>query len=164
MNDCLLYVLSRTTKEAKREKTRVQAVWDLAKIVQDVWDAADCCPYRRKHIVKLFEKNVWNKYTYLLREKHLPGDENTSKRSHKKDPTKHKDKGEPTRKSRRIQTSETFEIPSNEEVSTDNITSVVCNKSTTTTTRSKVSTLLREIWDRFGKMLFDIKSPAHVID
>ena len=56
----------------------------------DVWNKADCCTYKRKHIVTLFEKNVWDKYTFLLREKCLPGDENTTERSHKKDPSKQK--------------------------------------------------------------------------
>ena len=85
VNDCLLYVLSRTNKEAKREQTRVQTIWELAKIVLDVWDKADCCPHTRKHIVTLFEKNAWNKYTYLMRENHLPRDNNTTKRSYQKD-------------------------------------------------------------------------------
>ena len=71
--------------------------------MEDVWNKADCCHYTRKHIVTLFEKNIWDKYTFLLREKRLPGDENTTKISHKKDPSKHKDRREPTRKSRQIQ-------------------------------------------------------------
>ena len=79
VNDCLLYVLSRTNKDAKRSQTRQQIIWELAKIVEDVWNKADCCPYTRKHIVTLFEKNVWDKYTFLLREKRLPGDENTTR-------------------------------------------------------------------------------------
>ena len=90
VNDCLLYVLSRTNKDGKRNQTRQQIIWELAKIVEDVWNKADCCPYTWKHIVTLFEKNVWDKYTFLLREKCLPGDENTTKRSHKKDPSKQK--------------------------------------------------------------------------
>ena len=81
VNDCLLYVISRTNKDGKRNQTRQQIIWELAKIVEDVWNKADCCPYTRKHIVTLFEKNVWDKYTFLLREKRLPGDENTIKRS-----------------------------------------------------------------------------------
>ena len=80
VNGCLLYVISQTNKDGKRSQTR-QIIWELLKIVQDVWNKADCCPYTRKHIVTLFEKNVWDKYTFLLREKRLPGDENTIKRS-----------------------------------------------------------------------------------
>ena len=56
--------------------------------MEDVWNKTDCCPYTRKYIVTLFEKNVWDKYTFLLREKRLPGDENTTKRSLRKIPAK----------------------------------------------------------------------------
>ena len=159
VNDCLLCVLSRTNKDAKRSQTRQQIIWELAKIVEDVWNKADCCPYTRKHIVTLFEKNVWDKYTFLLREKRLPGDENTTKRSHKKDPSKHKDRREPTRKSRRIQS--TAEVPTKNEFSTDNTTSFDCYKSTMTRSKSSLVSL-RDLWDRFGKMLFDVKSQTHV--
>ena len=134
VNDCLLYVLSRTNKDGKRNQTRQQIIWELAKIVEDVWNKADCCPYTRKHIVTLFEKNVWDKYTFLLREKRLPGDENTTKRSHKKDPSKHKDRGDPTRKSRRIQS--IAEVPTKNEFSTDNTASLDWNKSTMTRSKS----------------------------
>ena len=99
----------------------------------DVWNKVDCCPYKRKHIATLFEKNVWDKYTFLLREKRLPGDENTTKRSHKKHSSKHKDRGEPTCKNRRIQS--TVEVPTKNELSKDNTASLDCNKSTVT--RSK---------------------------
>ena len=122
VNDCLLYVLSRTNKDAKRSQTRQQIIWELAKIVED------CCPYSQKHIVALFEKNVWDKYTFLLREKRLPGDESTIKRSHKRDRSKHKDRGEPTRKSRQIQSTE--EVATKNEFSTDNTASFGCIKST----------------------------------
>ena len=133
-NDCLLCVLSRTIKDAKRGQTRQQIIWELAKIVEDVWNKADWCPYTRKHIVTLFEKNVWDKYTFLLREKRLPGDENTTTRSHKKDPSKHKDRGDPTRKSRRIQS--IAEVPTKNEFSTDNTASLDWNKSTMTRSKS----------------------------
>ena len=69
VNNSLLYVLSRTNKDAKRSQIRQQIIWELTKIVKDVWNKADCCPYTRKHIVTLFEKNFWDKYTFLLREK-----------------------------------------------------------------------------------------------
>ena len=64
-NDCLLYVLSRTNKEAKRSQTRQQIIWELANIVEDVWNKGHCCPYTRKHIVTLSEKNVLDKYIYI---------------------------------------------------------------------------------------------------
>ena len=80
----------------------------------EVWNKANCCPYTQKHIVTLFEKNVWDKYSFLLREKRLLGDENTTKRSHKKDPSKHKDRRESTRRSRRIQS--TVEVPTKNEL------------------------------------------------
>ena len=101
VNDCLLYVLSRTNKDAKRSQTRQQIIWELAKIVEDVLNKSDCCPYTRKHIVTLFDRNVWDKCTFLLREERLQGDENTTKSSHKKDPIK-RNRRETTRKSRRI--------------------------------------------------------------
>ena len=104
-----MYALSRINKDLKRNQTRQQIIWELAKIVEDVWNKADCCLYTWKHIVTLFEKNVWGKYTFLLREKCSLGDENTTKRSHNKDPSKHKDRGEPTCKSRQIQS--TVEVP-----------------------------------------------------
>ena len=76
----------------------------------------------------MFEKNVWDKYTFLLREKRLLGDENTKKRSHKKDPSIHKDRGEPTRKSRQIQS--TVEVRTKNEFRTDNTASldVICQQ------------------------------------
>ena len=100
VNECLLYVLSRTNRDPKRSQTRQEIIWELAKIVEVVWNKADCCPYTLKHVVALFEKNVWDKNTILLREKRLAGEKDTKKRSHKKDPSKHKDRGEPTRKIR----------------------------------------------------------------
>ena len=96
--------------------------------MEDIWNKADYCPYTRKYIVTMFEKNVWDKYTFLLREKRLLGDENTKKRSHKKDPSIHKDRGEPTRKSRRIQS--TVEVRTKNEFRTDNTASldVICRQ------------------------------------
>ena len=159
VNDCLLYLLSRANEDAKRSQTRQQIIWQLAKIVEDVWNKADCCPYFQKHIVTLFEKNVWDKYTFLLRKKPLPGDENTAKRSLKKDCSKHKDRGEPTQKSRRIQSTE--KVPIKNEFSTDNTASLGCNKSTVTKSKSSLVSL-RDLWNRFGKMLFDVKSKTRV--
>ena len=48
---------------------------------------------------------------------------NTTKRSHKKDPSKHKDRREPTRKSGRIQS--TVEVPTKNEFSTGNTASLI---------------------------------------
>ena len=107
----------------------------------------------------MFEKSVWDKYTFLLREKCLPRDENTTKRPHKKDPSKHKDRGEPTRKSRRIQS--IVEVPTKNEFSTDDTASLDCNKSTMTRSKSSLVSL-RDLWDQFGKMLFDVKSQTRV--
>ena len=158
VHDCLLYVLSRTNKDAKRSQTRQQIIWEPAKIVEDVWNKADCCPYTQKHIATLFEKNVGDKYTFLLREKRLPRDENTTKRSHKKDTSEHKDRGEPTHKSRRIQS--TVDVPTKNGFST-NTASLDCNKSTIARSKSSLESL-RDLWTRFGKMLFDVKSQTRV--
>ena len=65
VNDCLLYVLSRTNKDPKRSQTRQQIIWELANIVEDVWNKGDCCPYTRKHIVTLSGKNVLDIYIYI---------------------------------------------------------------------------------------------------
>ena len=105
--------------------------------MKDVWNKADCCPYTWKHKVTLFENNVWDKYTFLLREKRLLGDDNTTKRSYKKDPSKHKDRGGPTGKRRRIQS--IVEVRSKNEFSTDNIASLDCNKSTMTSSKSSLA-------------------------
>ena len=153
----LTYILSRTNRDAKKSQTHQQTVGELAKTVEGIWNKADCCPYSRKHIVTLFEKNVWDKYYFLMREKHLPGDENIIKRSHKKDPSKHKDRGEPTRKSRRIQS--TIPSPTVQEFKSND----TGTPDTSTMTRSKISlSSLRDMWDRYGKMLFDVKSQNRV--
>ena len=88
-HDCLLYVVSQTNKKAKDAMTHNSAINNLAKIVEDIWNKADCCPFTQKHISKLFEQEVWKPYLYLQHEKHLPGGGTAGlKRSHKKDPTK----------------------------------------------------------------------------
>ena len=100
-HDCLLYVISLTNKEVQ-QMTHMNAVWEMTRLLGDIWTAADCCPYSRKHIVTLFEKQIWDTYKYLLREKCLPGDKTVMKRSHKKETSKIKDRGEPVQKSKRI--------------------------------------------------------------
>ena len=80
-NDCLLYVLSRTKFNGFGHD---QTLLQMAKNVEKVWIDADCCPYTQNHIVHLFKKEIWDKYLYLLREKHLPGSGSLGKRSHKK--------------------------------------------------------------------------------
>ena len=68
------------------------AINNLNKIVGEICNKADCCPFTQKHISELFEQKIWKPYLYLRREKHLPGGETTGlKRSHKKDPTKVKE-------------------------------------------------------------------------
>ena len=114
--------------------------------MEDVWNKADCCPYTQKHIVTLFEKNAGDKYTFII------------KRSHKKDTSKHKDRGEPTHKSRRIQS--TVDVPTKNGFST-NTASLDCNKSTIARSKSSLESL-RDLWTRLGKMLFDVKSQTRV--
>ena len=70
-----------------------------------------------------------------------------------------KRQGEPTHKSRQIQS--TVEVPTKNEFSTDNTASLDCNKSTMTRSKSSLVSL-RDLWDRFGKMLFDVKSQTRV--
>ena len=79
--DCLLYVVSRTQRgDSERRST----VLDLAIEVEKIWKAADCCPLAFSNIVNVFEKHVWQVYSFLKREKHLPNKESENKRSHKK--------------------------------------------------------------------------------
>ena len=40
VNNCLLYVFSRNNKDTKRSQTRQQIIWELTKIVKDVWNKA----------------------------------------------------------------------------------------------------------------------------
>ena len=64
----------------------------LAKLVEEIWNKADSCPYSDKTIAKLFEREIWDKYKFILHEHYLPGESlpSTRKRSHKKDPSKQK--------------------------------------------------------------------------
>ena len=55
----------------------------------------------------------------------------------------------------------TVEVPTKNEFSRDNTASLDCNKSTMSRTKSLLVSL-RDLWDRFGKMLFDVKSETRV--
>ena len=100
-NECLLYVVSRTINKIAQHNT---IILELSRKVEDIWNKADCSPYTFKHIAKLFDKDIWQRYLYLKREKHLPGEQGAQKRSHhKKNPTKVKSP-EPVRKSARCTT------------------------------------------------------------
>lgn len=90
--DCLLYVISRTikVKGGTNFMKHSRAVFQLAGIVEEIWNDADCCPFARGHIVKIFDEKIWQPYLHLRREKCLPTQSSGRKRSHKKDPTKKK--------------------------------------------------------------------------
>ena len=64
MTACCMY-FHELIKRQKRSQTRQQIIWELANIVEDVWNKGHCCPYTRKHIVTLSEKNVLDKYIYI---------------------------------------------------------------------------------------------------
>ena len=83
--ECLLYVISQTINKIGKHST---IVLELSRKVEDIWNKADCCPYTFKHIADLFDKDIWQRYLYLKREKHLPGEQGGQKRSHKKNPEK----------------------------------------------------------------------------
>ena len=82
-NDCLFYVLSRTTPKA----THHMVVWEMARELTTIWNKADCCPHVIQSIERLFDTEIWKKYNYLMREKTLPGHDGPEKRSHKKKAT-----------------------------------------------------------------------------
>ena len=71
IHDCIQFVISRTNTKTKL-MTHMIAVRKMAEHVEKIWCAADCRPYSVKHICELFERNVWNSYQFLLREKYLP--------------------------------------------------------------------------------------------
>ena len=90
-NDVLRFVLPRTYRNTKTKHDTV--VREMAINVSKIWNDADCCPYTPRHIIAIFERDVWSVYLYLNREGHLPGAPSSAtnkKRSHKKDPTKTK--------------------------------------------------------------------------
>ena len=85
-------MVSRTSSK-KQHLTHNEVVAELARKVHKIWEAADCCPAPRQVIARLFQKDIWEQYLFLRREKHLRGQEASTslgKRSHKKDPSKKK--------------------------------------------------------------------------
>ena len=98
IHDCMLFVISRTNSKTQL-MSHQNAVKKMAEQVEKIWCAADCCPFSVKRISELFERDAWNSYQFLLREKYLPGEKNvTQKRSHKKNPLRINDKKEPVRR------------------------------------------------------------------
>ena len=139
------------------------AVNEMARKVVEIWEKADCCPYTWQHVASLFDKQVWQTYRSLLREKTLPGKVGTNKRSHKA--KKRKKNVTPTRKSSRSNVSELCTSKTNNddlensETSDDSDT----NKPARVETRSSGSVSLRTIWDLHeGYKTFDIKSEYRV--
>ena len=59
-NECLRYVLSRTSNKLISHTT---AVRDLTKEVHALWNRGQCCPKELRHLTSSFEKDVWKKYT-----------------------------------------------------------------------------------------------------
>ena len=157
----LLYVYTRTNSSQRHDQgSHVSAVNELATKVIEIWEKADCCPYTRRHVTSLFDKHVWQQYQKLLREKTLPGEVSTKKRSHKA--TKRKKKVTPTRKSSRLNVSElctrgtTADELENSEESDE-------SEPTRVETRSSGGVSLRQIWDLHeGYKTFDIKSDQRV--
>ena len=69
-NDCMLYALSRTKHGSYSRDTVIS---DLAREVKKIWNDDDCCPFTFKHIVKVFNKEIWEIYRHLQYEKCFPG-------------------------------------------------------------------------------------------
>lgn len=91
-HEVLLYVVSRTNKGNKVNKVIVN---EMAKQLEEIWEKADCCPFTMKYIARLYDQEIWKPYLHLRREKCLPGsgaESIGSKRSHKKDPAKTKER------------------------------------------------------------------------
>ena len=159
-NDALLYVYTRIQG---RNSLRDEVLREMGRKVVKLWEKADCCPFSWQHVVKLFEKEVWSKYSYLKREKKLPGISSTKKRSHRGKKTKKS--VSPKRKSARLNASNSAtqvseaEDKSNDEEKKQNKVEIVSKK---THTRSSM-TDLRSIWDEIeGKTLFDVKSDKRI--
>ena len=85
-HDCLLYVVSQTNQYS-RKMSHKSVVRRLAKLVEEIWNKVDCCPYSKKTINKLLENEIWDKYKSLLQEHCLPREslQSIRKRSHKID-------------------------------------------------------------------------------
>ena len=161
IHDCILFVLSRTHKHS-RCLSHQEAVWKMAVLVEEIWTKADCCPYSAKHIYDQLFKKTWDVYTFLVREKSLPGEKNVAqKRSHKKNPNKIKDNKEPVRKSSRTSSPGSSSQCIAAETSEEQEASLnVPSSCKSTKTRSKNT--LRQKWDSFAEKLFDVKSSNKV--
>ena len=155
--DCLLYVVSRTQRG---DSDRKSTVIELAREVEQIWKAADCCPLAFSNIVNVFEKHVWQVYLFLKREQHLPNQESGNKRSHKK--VKSTSVLQPVRKSARRGL--TKELCEDKEDSSEEVL-VHENTSTPVKQRTRSSDLFmtRKIWDESeGNTLFDVISSVNV--
>ena len=144
--DCLRFVLSRTHMKA-REMSHKEAVSLMAKCIHEIWTAADCCPFSQKYITTLFQSQVWDTYKYTQREKCLPGDTVSAKRSHKKDPSKTKEIVEPVRKSQRRNTP--LSSPTRSSAVKSPSVETVKHTPPNKVTRATATTSLREKWDLF---------------
>ena len=161
--ECLLYVVSRTHTKSSSRMEHNKVVRQLAGIIEKIWNDADCCLYSKPHIIRLFEEDVFKPYTYLRKEKHLPGVHSTAvqKRSHKKDPAKVK-KQETTRRSSR------HAVPTGaltEESSMNEVESVTVppREMIEPPTKTRRTISLRKIWDdEEGNKLFDVLSQKRV--
>ena len=176
--------MSRTKHGSNRRDTVIS---DLTRNVEKIWNDADCCPFTFKHIVKVFNKEIWETYKHLQREKCLPGVEGLGKRSHKKDPAKAKKYDEPQRKSSRFDKEKCNqpqrkssrldrELPS----TSSGIQTQICNTedkddekeetvdspipvvSVQTRYAKGKSTTIRDIWELEGRKLFDVRNEKRV--
>ena len=98
-HESLLYVYSRTVHKLRHDNV----VLDFARKVVKIWEKADCCPVTITNAVEKFEKDIWQIYRYLMRERSLPGVSTAAaaeKRSHKA--KKPKMSSPPTRRSSRL--------------------------------------------------------------
>ena len=157
-NDVLRFVLSRTKTGSLNHEAVVR---ELAKEVQKIWNDADCCPFAWSHIMNIFEKDVWQVYKHLQREKHLPGSNPTTKRSHKKDPSKpSKYASQPRRKSSRIECEGDPQQHTSDPKLEEN-QNVVEHGKIDTRKSSEIS--LKSLWEEEGNKLFDVKSEKKVV-
>ena len=67
---CCLWCLEPIKKTEELLK-HSYVVHQMATIVEHIWSKADCCPFSKKYIMKLFDQNIWKPYLYLRRERHL---------------------------------------------------------------------------------------------
>ena len=135
-NDVLKYVLSR------KGDCNVQ-VRELAKLVVELWEKADCCPHSVLRVTKLFEQ-IYNNYLKYLKRS---GNKNHHKCVSTSPPP------QPTRKSSR-NTSFSVRSPT-----VDKVLPVLVSTSTAKSTQSNQDNqfIVREEWDsEYGDKLFNI--------